>query len=118
MTRLECLFVVGTLRCYHHIAAQAHPGADCLQVRIECFGIGKALPGRGGVADADGEIQQGAKPCQSLGDRRLANDDQFRPRQKWLDEDFQRPLAGARHDKVIDALLGHSTVLECRTDAQ
>ena len=106
------------MRRYYYIALRAHPGADCLQVRIEGVSIGKTLPGCGGITDADAEIQQGSKSCQSLGDRRLADDEQFRPRQKRLDEDFQRSLAGARHDKVIDTLLGHSTVLEFRADAQ
>src|SRR6266571_1161209 len=116
--RRKCLFVVRPLRCYHHAATRTYPGSDSLQVRIERFRIWKALPGRRGVADADGEIHQGAKPCQSLGHRCLANDEQFRPRQKRLNEDFQRSLTGARHHEVIDALLGHSTVLEFRADAQ
>jgi len=48
----------------------------------------------------------------------LADDDQFRPRQKRLNEDFERSLAGTGHDKVIDALLGHRTVLQVRADTQ
>src|SRR5215471_19712832 len=114
----KCLFVVCTLRGYYHRAPWAYPGADCLQLRIEGFSIGEVFSRCGRITYADAEIQQGSKPCQGLGDWRLTDNDQFGSRQKRLDKDFQCPLAGARHDKVIDPLLGRGTVLECRANTQ